>query len=89
MYTPAANYNLEIVSGAKIDSADTTYYRFGEFTPEERQQYAGTITAANRILGFSSDTVLDGSERLVMLSTCTPQSDNFRFVIWGKLTPME
>ena len=89
LYTPAANYNLEIVSGAKIDSADSTYYRFGEFTLEERQQYAGTITAANRILGFSSDTVLDGSERLVMLSTCTPQSDNFRFVIWGKLTPME
>ena len=89
LYTPGGNYDLEIVSGAKIDASDATYYRFGDFSAEERVEYGNTITAANRILGFDKEITLDGSERLVMLSTCTPQSDNFRFVIWGRLVPMQ
>ena len=89
LYTPAGDYDLEIVSGAKIDAADGTYYRFGEFSAEDRLAYGSRITDANIILGFDKDIALDGTERLVMLSTCTPQSDHNRFVIWGRLVPAD
>ena len=89
LYTPAANYDMVIVSGAKVDSHDASVYSFGDFSPEQRQEYANMVMAANRIVGYTGEAQLDGTERLVLLSTCTPQSDDMRFVIWGMLTPME
>ena len=89
LYTPSGNYDMEIVSGAKVDSRDGSVYTFGDKTPEQRQEYANMVMAANRIMGFDKDVTLDGSERLVMLSTCTPESDDMRFVIWCRLIPME
>ncbi|MBQ1484460.1 MAG: class B sortase, partial [Eubacterium sp.] len=89
LYTPAANYDMVIVGGAKVDSHDASVYSFGDFSPEQRQEYANMVMAANRIVGYTGEAQLDGTERLVLLSTCTPQSDDMRFVIWGMLTPME
>ena len=80
---------MVIVSGAKVDSHDASVYSFGDFSPEQRQEYANMVMAANRIVGYTGEAQLDGTERLVLLSTCTPQSDDMRFVIWGMLTPME
>ena len=72
-----------------MDSRDGSVYTFGDKTPEQRQEYANMVMAANRIMGFDKDVTLDGSERLVMLSTCTPESDDMRFVIWCRMLPME
>lgn len=88
IYTPDGDYDMEIVSGAKVDSHDMSVYRFGEYGADQNLEYANMVMAANRIVGYNGDAQLDGTERLVLLSTCTPQSDNMRFVIWGRLVPM-
>ena len=63
------------------------------FIPEDdsaaRQAYIDMILAGNELAGYSGGVSVSGSDRIVMMSTCTYDYGDDRIVVWGKLTPMD
>ena len=90
LYTPDCNYYLEIFGAMHVDANNTSVYDM--FIPEDdsaaRQAYIDMILAGNELAGYSGGVSVSGSDRIVMMSTCTYDYDDDRIVVWGKLTPM-
>lgn len=85
LYTPKRSYNV-IVIGACTIPGNSERYRFGFSDDEEKQEYLDWISTNTETDCRDSATVKD---RLVMLSTCTYEFDDARFVLFGKLEKAE
>lgn len=84
LLTPTNKYKLEIV-GAMYLNANASQYKFS-FNEPEKQSYADWINANSDI---QTDSKATKDDKLVMLSTCTNVDEDGRYVVFGKLIPME
>ena len=89
VYTPDKTYDLEIFGAAEVHSENTDIYRFYFADEDDRQSYIDWILAHNELQGYDGRVSVTPDDKLVMLSTCTLASNEYRLVIWGKLTEVE
>lgn len=81
LYTPKKKYKIEVFGGCTIPG-NSKRYKFDFSGDEEKQEYLDWIWQNNEVAAESSATADD---RIVMLSTCTYEFDDARFVLFGVL----
>lgn len=81
LYTPKKNYNIRVIGGCTIPG-DSDRYKFDFAGEEDRQEYLNWMAQNNEVAAEDS---ADVNDRIVMLSTCTYEFDDARFVLFGKL----
>ena len=82
--TPDGNYRVEIFSGY-ITDADSDTYTIGFGSDEEYQAYLDKMVSQS---AFTSDVKPTSADRIVTLSTCTYEYSDARFVVQGRLVPI-
>lgn len=83
--TPTQNYRIDIFS-AFICNYDSDTYTLS--FPSEND-YVDFINKMKSQSDFQSDVEVTGNDRVITLSTCTYEYDNARYVVMGKLVPLD
>lgn len=83
--TPTQNYRIDIFS-AFICNYDSDTYTLS-FPSEE--DYVDFVNKMKSQSDFQSDVEVTGNDRVITLSTCTYEYDNARYVVMGKLVPLD
>ncbi len=81
--TPRGNYRVDIFSGF-ITASDSSVYTVGFSDDEEYQAYLLKMKAFS---DFESDVTPTVDDRIIVLSTCTYEYNDARYVVFGKLVP--
>lgn len=81
--TPNGNYRVDLFSGF-ITASDSTVYTVRFESDEAYQAYLLKMKAFS---DFESDVTPTVDDRIVVLSTCTYEYNDARYVVFGKLTP--
>lgn len=81
LYTPDKNYEIHVIAGCTIPG-DSDRYKFDFEDDEDKQEYLDWMSQYNEVAAEEAATVGD---RIVMLSTCTYEFDDARFVLFGVL----
>ena len=82
--TPVQNYRVEVFSGF-ITAADSSAYTW-DFTSDA--EYAAYLEKMKGFSDFDCDVEVGTEDHIIMLSTCTYEYDNARYVLFGKLIPI-
>lgn len=94
IYTEDQDYDLEIFACAEVYSGDEEIYKTsfldedGVEDPAQKEAYLNRVFSINEMQAVA-DVTISAQDRIVMLSTCTDRLDDYRAVVWGKLTPVE
>lgn len=82
--TPDATYRIDLVMGAVVDTEDILY----QTNPNDKafDKYLARLRENST---FRSDVELEPGEQVVTLSTCSYEFDDARYVLIGKLVPLE
>lgn len=81
LLTPEQSYELQLVAGYVTDTNDSLYY-FDDVSFESDE----LLKEANEKSMFSvKNNEKIKNERIIVLSTCSYEADNARFVVWGVL----
>ena len=83
--TPKQNYKIELFT-AYICSYDSDTYTLSFSSADE---YGAWLNKMKSQSVFTTDTDVTVDDRVVTLSTCTYEYDNARFVVQGKLVPLD
>lgn len=83
--TPTQNYKIEIFTAYTCNYDSDTYML--SFASE--QDYLDYLTKMKSQSDFKSDVEISSAERTITLSTCTYEYDNARYVVQGKLIPLD
>ena len=81
--TPRGNYRVDIFSGF-ITAADSSVYQYAFNDDEEYQAYLLKMKAFS---DFECDVTPTVDDRIIVLSTCTYEYNDARYVVFGKLVP--
>ncbi len=81
--TPSGNYRVDVFSGF-ITAADSTVYTKSFANDEEYQNYLIKMKAFS---DFESDVTPGVDDRVLILSTCTYEYNEARYVVFGRLVP--
>ena len=81
--TPDGNYRVDLFS-AFITASDSALYVPGFEDDESYQAYLLKVKAFS---DFQCDVTPTVDDRIIMLSTCTYEYNEARFIVFGKLTP--
>ena len=81
--TPQGNYQVELFSGF-ITAADSAVYVMGFADDEE---YAAYLMKMKAFSEFDCDVTPTVDDRIIVLSTCTYEYNNARYVVFGRLVP--
>lgn len=84
LYTPDGDHTLQLFAGMVVDGDDGPLYL--DFTDWGGPE--GHIDGLRRASTFRSDTVVGSGDRIVILSTCSYESGNARYVVFGRLAPV-
>lgn len=79
--TPEKNYNIKIFAMVKI-VADSDLYKIDFMDAADKQRYIDKVTELSKI---RTSVKVSPNDRLVMMSTCTTDVNEDRFVVYGKL----
>ena len=82
--TPSGNYRLAVFSGF-VTYADSSVYTFDFSSDAEFLDYVGKMKGFS---DFSSDVTVSAADRIAVLSTCTYEYDDARYVIFAKMVPI-
>ena len=82
--TPDQNYRVELFAGY-ITDADSDTYTIGFPSGEAYLEYLNKMRSQSE---FKSDVELTADDRIVTLSTCTYEYYDARYVVQGKLVPI-
>lgn len=82
--TPAGNYRLAVFSGF-VTYADSSVYTFDFANDAAFLDYVATMKGFS---DFRSDVTVDATDRIVVLSTCTYEYDDARYVLFAKMVPI-
>ena len=94
LYLPDQDFDMEIFACAKVHETDDTVYKFdfkngdGEEDLSEKQKYINHVLSINELMAETGVSV-SPEDRIVMMSTCTQEVDDYRLVVWAKLVPVE
>lgn len=80
--TPDNDYKIELFSGFTAN-ADSDIYRTAFGGTEEFEAFLRELIAKST---FTSEIAVTGEDHVVMLSTCSYEFNNARYVVFGKLT---
>ncbi|MGI5977223.1 MAG: class B sortase [Candidatus Limivicinus sp.] len=83
--TPAQDYKVEIFTAYTCSYDSDTYML--SFANED--DYGAYLEKMKSQSDFDCDVEVDTTERVLTLSTCTYEYDNARYVVQGKLVPLE
>ncbi len=83
--TPTQNYRIEVFSGFITPSGSAAYTM--EFAGDS--DYAAFLEKMKGFSDFESDVEIGPEDRMITLSTCTYEYDNARYVLMGKLVPID
>lgn len=83
--TPTQNYKIEVFTAYTCNYDSDTYML--SFASE--QDYMDYLTKMKSQSDFQCDVEPSSSERVITLSTCTYEYDNARYVVQGKLIPLD
>lgn len=85
LYTPEGNYTIELFAGLLADGQSGLICRtFGG--DEEFQDYVDSLKESST---FSCEVPVGPGDRIVTLCTCSYAYDDARYLLFGKLTPLE
>ena len=84
LYFEGREQGLEFFAFVYADAYDTTVFRNQITEPEEQQAYLDMLL--QRAIHTRSDVPVTINDRIVLLSTCTPNSTNGRDILIGKIT---
>ena len=82
--TPSGNYRLAVFSGF-VTYADSSVYTFDFAGDAEFMDYVAKMKGFS---DFSSDVTVSASDRIAVLSTCTYEYDDARYVLFAKMVPI-
>lgn len=85
LLTPEQNYIVYIFSGYRTNSDSYVYTVYKQHS-EEQYSY---INRAKSMSDFTSDIMLDSKSKYVVLSTCDYRFKDARYILHGKLAPIE
>lgn len=83
--TPTQNYKI-VVFSAYICNYDSDTYTLSFSSAED---YGAWVAKMQSQSEFTSDVEVTVDDRVITLSTCTYEYDNARFVVQGKLVPLD
>ena len=81
LYTPKKKYDIHVIGGCTIPG-QSERYKFDFDGDEDKQEYLDWMSEYNEVAAEEGATTDD---RIVMLSTCTYEFDDARFVLFGVL----
>ena len=81
LYTPQANYEIEIFAGYVADVRDNAW----DVDFIDEADFSGWIDEQIQKSMFHSDVTPSAKDKIVTLSTCSYEFDNAKFVIFGVL----
>ncbi len=84
LYTPQMNYRVEIISAYETNVEDLIYN-----TVTNEAQHKSLISHVLARSRYNTNVAVNEADTLVTFSTCAYSSDNARFVVVGKLCPLE
>lgn len=84
LLTPAGNYKIELVAGYVTPTTSDVY----SFDQSEEDVFA-MVQQAIENSTFHSDVEISQGDRFLTFSTCSYEYDNARYVLIGRLTPLE
>ena len=82
--TPDKDYKIDLFSGFTAD-ANSDIYRTEIGDTEAFEAFLQELQTKST---FTSDVSVSGEDHIVMLSTCSYEFNNARYVVFGKLTPL-
>ena len=85
LLTPEQDYKIVLFSGYTTSASSDTYAIF-DGPCQELDAY---LIKCRSQSDFSAEVELEGDSRYVLLSTCAYVFDNARFVLHGKLVPVD
>lgn len=82
--TPDAEYRIELFAGCVLKVHDIIY----KPNPDEREweQYFDDVMRRST---FDTDVTVSSEDWIIMLSTCSYEFDNARYVVYGKLVKLD
>ena len=83
--TPSQNYKIEVFSGY-ICNYDSDTYALSFPSEDDYVAYQQKMKSQS---DFSCNVELAPTDRVITLSTCTYEYDNARYVVQGKLVPLD
>ena len=83
--TPTQNYRLELFA-AYVTSGDADIYMMIRPEPSSFQSY---IDRAYSYSNFTSNVRATAQDHIVILSTCSYEYDDARYIVLGKLVPID
>ena len=84
LYTPTADYKIELFAGYVANANEP----FIQFVFQDDADFLNYIDWLKLISTFESQVTIGPEDRIVTLSTCTYDFDNARYVVFGKLVPV-
>ncbi|MCL2589223.1 MAG: class B sortase, partial [Oscillospiraceae bacterium] len=84
LYFEGREHGLEFFAFVHADAYDTTVFRNQITEPKERQAYLDMLLQI--AMHTRPDVQVTVNDRIVLLSTCTPNSTNGRDILIGKIT---
>lgn len=84
LLTPEENYKVELVAGY-VTSSISEIYSFGQTEADVVSQMEQAADQSTFLSGFQ----VSQGDRFVTLSTCSYEYDNARYVLIGRLKPLE
>ena len=82
--TPSGNYKLELFAGLVVKRDNKIYV-----PNQSKEEFAELITEYRAKSTFKSDVELEYNDIIVTLSTCSYEFDNARYIVMGKLMPIQ
>lgn len=82
--TPETDYKIEVYAGCVVSTDECIY----QVNPDEEER-AVFLKKAREKSGFQTDVTLEDTDTIVTLSTCSYEFDGARFVLIGKLVPLD
>ncbi len=82
--TPDGDYRIELLLGVVVNTKDMIY-----LTNPDKEAFAGYLSRLRKNSTFRSNGDLEVGDRVVTLSTCSYEFDDARYVVVGKLVPLQ
>lgn len=80
--TPNGEYTYDIFSCYVVNAAGDSYLRF----PENNEEYGSYVAMLKNLSLYDTGVEVSMEDNIVILSTCTKEGDDYRFIVIGKQT---
>ena len=83
LYTPDGDYTIELFAGTVEDGN----YEFVQFAFGDDDAFMAYVDAFRARSTFQSDVVVEPTDQVITLCTCSYERNNARYIVMGRLVP--